>query len=99
MDGYEVAKRLRREDRPGCHDYRRLWVRPGADRRHTKAVGSHHHLVKPIDFDALRSLLAGKTPDPSPRLTPGPPSHPQPRVSYFCSLSFNDTYFCTALLR
>ena len=61
MDGYEVIKRLRQE----------AWGKDAAiiavsgygqeeDRRHTKAAGFDHHLVKPIDFDALKSLLSRK---------------------------------------
>jgi PAS domain S-box-containing protein len=59
MDGYEVIKRLRQE----------AWGQDATiiavsgygqeeDRRRTRAVGFDHHLVKPIDFDALKSLLS-----------------------------------------
>ena len=29
------------------------------DRRRTITAGFDHHLVKPVDFDALKTLLAG----------------------------------------
>jgi PAS domain S-box-containing protein len=61
MDGYEVAKRLRQE--PGCKDAVIIAASgygQEADRHRTEAAGFDHHLVKPIDFDALRSLLRGR---------------------------------------
>jgi two-component system CheB/CheR fusion protein len=59
LDGYEVARRLRRED----------WGRDAQiiaitgygqedDRRRSTEAGCDHHLVKPIDFKALVSVLA-----------------------------------------
>src|SRR5262249_43743863 len=59
MDGYEGPRRLRdrnREPRP-------VWVAVsgygGADaRRRSQQAGFDHHLVKPADIGALRTLLA-----------------------------------------
>ena len=58
MDGYELASRLRQEecgqgrgpDRP-----HRLRGRRG--RRRSREAGFDHHLVKPVDFDALLALI------------------------------------------
>ena len=57
MDGYEVAQKLRQEI---CPDARIIAVSGYGDeeaRRRTKEAGFHHHLVKPVDLDALVSLL------------------------------------------
>jgi CheY-like chemotaxis protein len=59
MNGYELAERLREEfgeETPlliavtGYGD--------GSDRQHTAAVGIDVHLVKPVDFKELNSLLS-----------------------------------------
>jgi len=59
MSGYEVASQLRRED---CCAGTLIIAISGygqeEDRRRSKASGFDHHLVKPIDHDALLSLLA-----------------------------------------
>jgi signal transduction histidine kinase len=58
MDGYEVARRLRQESATarsvlvaitgyGQHE----------DRRRSEAAGFDHHLVKPVEWDALQSVL------------------------------------------
>jgi signal transduction histidine kinase/CheY-like chemotaxis protein len=58
MDGYQLASQLRREE----------WGRAAVliaisgygqteDRRRSEAVGIDHHLVKPVDLDALVSLI------------------------------------------
>ena len=59
MDGFEVARRIREH-----HEYDDLtlvaltgWGQP-EDRERTHAAGFNHHLVKPADISALRSLLA-----------------------------------------
>ncbi len=57
MDGYEVAIKLRQEI---CPDAQIIAVSGYGDedtRRRTKEAGFHHHLVKPVDFDALVTLL------------------------------------------
>ncbi len=59
MNGYEVAETLRRD--PGSKDAIIIGVSGygrDEDRRRSEAAGFNHHLVKPVDFDALVSLLA-----------------------------------------
>jgi signal transduction histidine kinase len=59
MDGYELARRLRESLGP---DKLRLIALTGygqdADRAKATEVGFDHHLVKPVDLDALLPLLA-----------------------------------------
>ncbi len=59
MDGYEVARRLRQE--PGLENVRLAaltgWGQP-EDRRRSAEAGFDHHLVKPVDPDALTKVLA-----------------------------------------
>ena len=59
LDGVEVAKRLRADER--LRDMLLIalsgWGRDG-DRRRTRDAGFDHHLVKPVDLDALGGLLA-----------------------------------------
>jgi PAS domain S-box-containing protein len=67
LDGYEVAERLRREPEFEGTLLVALtgWGQP-EDQRRSQEVGFDRHLVKPVDPEALRELLAG-TPaeDPS----------------------------------
>ena len=59
MDGYEVIKRLRQL--PCCKDsviVAASGYGQEEDYRRTKAAGFDYHLAKPIEFDALSSLLA-----------------------------------------
>ena len=59
MDGYEVARRLRQDE--GCKDAVIVAISgygQDEDRRRSKQAGIDHHLVKPIDHDALVTLLA-----------------------------------------
>jgi CheY-like chemotaxis protein len=60
LNGYEVARRIRAM--PG-HERVVLVALTGwgqdDDRRRTEEAGFDHHLVKPVDFDALKRLLAG----------------------------------------
>jgi two-component system CheB/CheR fusion protein len=59
MDGYEVAMRLR--ERPECARLRIIAVTGWGqqeDRRRTLEAGFDVHLVKPVDVDSLRKLLA-----------------------------------------
>lgn len=59
MDGYQVAENLRREDFGreaviiAVSGYGR-----GEDRARSMAAGIDHHLIKPVDHDALFSILA-----------------------------------------
>lgn len=62
IDGYEVVKRLRQ--RPCCKDsviVAASGYGQEEDYRRTKAAGFDYHLAKPIEFDALSSLLAKAT--------------------------------------
>ncbi|HEU4530100.1 MAG TPA: ATP-binding protein, partial [Steroidobacteraceae bacterium] len=60
MDGYEVARRLRKENDPSAL---RLMAMTGygrtQDREAAIAAGFAFHLVKPADVDQLQELLAG----------------------------------------
>ena len=60
MNGYDVARRLRQ--RPGL-EHLLLVAMTGwgqeEDRRRSQEAGFDHHLVKPVEPDALRKLLAG----------------------------------------
>jgi PAS domain S-box-containing protein len=59
MTGYEVAQHLRRD--PGLNGARLIALTgfgQEEDRRRSKEAGFDHHLVKPVDPDELRRLLA-----------------------------------------
>jgi PAS domain S-box-containing protein len=59
MDGYEVVSRLRREE--CCKDAVIVAVSgygQDEDRRRSKQAGFDYHLIKPLDHDALLSLLS-----------------------------------------
>ena len=59
MDGYEVARRLRQDE--CCQDAVIIAVSgygQDEDRRRSREAGFDHHLVKPVDHDALITLLA-----------------------------------------
>jgi signal transduction histidine kinase len=59
MDGYEVARRLRVE--PGGEQMRIIAVSgygQEEDRRRSREAGFDYHLVKPVDFEQMRELLA-----------------------------------------
>ena len=59
MDGYQVAKQLRRET---CCKYSVIIAASGygqeEDRRRSREAGFDHHLVKPVDVDVLMTLFA-----------------------------------------
>jgi PAS domain S-box-containing protein len=58
MDGYQVAARLRQEE--FCREAVIIAVSgygQDADRRRSLAAGFDHHMVKPVDFDSLISLI------------------------------------------
>ena len=61
IDGYEVARRLR-ETREGTALVLAAMSGFGreADRRRAREAGFDHHLVKPVDPDALETLLAAR---------------------------------------
>ena len=59
MDGYEVASRLRQEE--CCKDAVIVAISgygQDEDRRRSKEAGFDHHLIKPLDQEALLSLLS-----------------------------------------
>lgn len=59
LDGYAVCEQLRRES---VGEPPLIVAIPGygqdEDRRRSRAAGFDHHLVKPVDFDELKALLA-----------------------------------------
>jgi len=59
MDGYEVARRLRKDKRFNTTVLAALtgYGSP-EDRRKSESAGFNAHLVKPLDLDALQQLLA-----------------------------------------
>ncbi len=60
MDGYRVASALREDER--SKDAVIIAVSgygQDEDRRRSQAAGFDHHLVKPVDFDSLVSLIGG----------------------------------------
>jgi PAS domain S-box-containing protein len=58
MDGYEVVKRLRTEGCGGSLIIAVSGYGQEEDRRRSRQAGFDHHLVKPVDYDALMSLLS-----------------------------------------
>ena len=73
MDGYAVARRLRQE--PALEGTMLVAVTgygQDEDRERAIAAGFEHHLVKPVDLDALRRVDESRTPLGVPyRTTPG----------------------------
>ena len=60
MDGYEVARRLRNErGLRGALLVALTGWGPGQDQRQSAEAGFDRHLVKPVDLEALKELLAG----------------------------------------
>jgi CheY-like chemotaxis protein len=58
MNGHEVARQLR--DRPATSKARLIAVTAygqDEDRRRSYEAGFEHHLVKPVDLDALHEVL------------------------------------------
>ena len=66
MDGYQLARRIRQD--ADFHDVKLIaltgWGQP-EDRHRSTAAGFDHHLVKPVQFDALQSLLLSSPPTPA----------------------------------
>ena len=63
MDGYELASHLR--EIPGLAGLRLVAVTgygQESDRRRTREAGFHHHLVKPVDIDAIEATLSLQQP-------------------------------------
>lgn len=62
IDGYEVARRLR--ERPALKDVLIVAISGYGqedDRKRSRQVGVDHHLVKPVDLQLLRGILATET--------------------------------------
>jgi CheY-like chemotaxis protein len=61
MDGYEAARRIRRQ--PGSQEVLMIaltgWGQTDA-RERTIEAGFDHHLIKPVDFDEIRELALGR---------------------------------------
>jgi CheY-like chemotaxis protein len=71
MDGYEVARRIReRSAGPEPALIALSGWGQDEDLRRTRAAGFDHHLIKPVDFDALKRLLASVTGDAADRAAP-----------------------------
>ncbi len=61
LDGYEVARRLRKE--PGFRDILLVAItgyNGEDDRRRSKEAGFDHHLAKPADVRELQRVLAAR---------------------------------------
>jgi CheY-like chemotaxis protein len=62
MDGYQVASALREGE---AHKDTVIIAVSGygqeEDRRRSQAAGFDHHLVKPVDFDSLLSLIGSRS--------------------------------------
>ena len=78
MDGYEVAERLRARPESGGPVLVALTgYGQEEDRRRSREAGFDHHLVKPVDLDDLRSLLAhvGSASSPRAKVAGADPRH------------------------
>jgi signal transduction histidine kinase len=72
MNGYEVAKQLRSQ--PAFADTLLIAVTGygrASDVKQTESAGFDHHLVKPIDYDKLQSLLAARASRAAPQAPAG----------------------------
>jgi len=71
LNGYEVARRLRSD--PATKQTLLVAVSgygQEEDRKRSEQSGFDHHLIKPVDFNVLRALLAGQTDSTTgPRMT------------------------------
>jgi signal transduction histidine kinase/DNA-binding response OmpR family regulator len=66
MDGYELARTLRQQ--PGLHDVPLVAVSGYAreeDRQRSQQAGFNHHVVKPLDPEALPALFSSLLPEPA----------------------------------
>jgi CheY-like chemotaxis protein len=65
MDGFEVARRIRRTPGLGGEALMLIAVTGYGqkdDRDRTRRAGFDHHFTKPVDLDRLRELLLGRVP-------------------------------------
>lgn len=58
VDGYELAHHLQALDTPPSHLIALSGYGSEDDLKRSREAGFDHHLVKPVDLDRLRSLLA-----------------------------------------
>ena len=59
MNGLDLARRLREGDTDDeCTLIALTGWGQASDRELTRSAGFSHHLTKPVDFDAMQSLLA-----------------------------------------
>ncbi len=61
MDGYEVARALRREGFEGAVIIAVTGYGEEQAVRRSRQAGFNHHLVKPVDIDDLVALMGGPT--------------------------------------
>jgi CheY-like chemotaxis protein len=63
MDGYEVARRIRQRRRPEDVVLVAItgWGQDG-DRARSREAGFDHHLLKPVEIESLRAVLAAADP-------------------------------------
>jgi CheY-like chemotaxis protein/two-component sensor histidine kinase len=72
LDGFEVARRLLAAGVPPALLISMSGFGQDQARRQSRQAGFHHHLVKPIDMETLRAVLARGARPPEPA-TPSPP--------------------------
>ena len=72
VDGYEVAARLRAEHGPRIRLYALTGFARAADKERALSAGFDAHIVKPVDLEALKELLAGNQPEPESGTQPNP---------------------------
>jgi CheY-like chemotaxis protein len=67
IDGYEVARRLRKEGPGGLLLVALTGYGQEKDKARAREAGFDHHLLKPAELEAVEALLAGDRPPPSAR--------------------------------
>jgi signal transduction histidine kinase/CheY-like chemotaxis protein len=67
MNGYELAERLRAEGFAAATLIAISGYGQDQDIRRSREAGMNHHLIKPLDFDALLALLARPAQESAPR--------------------------------
>ena len=60
MDGFAVAQQLKKDGTAGGMLVALTGYGERQDRQKTQDVGFHHHLVKPVDPDALQKLISSR---------------------------------------
>jgi CheY-like chemotaxis protein len=91
MDGYELAQELRKLDGEGASLVIVAVTGYGAEanRQRSLEAGFDAHLVKPVEFDAVESvlcqgLLSRGRASPGPLCEPGDPDQPNSPRTYSC---------------